>query len=128
MAVRLSEQSGKQNQHKENFSYLVKRLMGKQMLTQRELARQSRLAETTISRIIRNSNDKGGPYQPTDAVVMAVSLAFKLDRAGWERLLFAAFPEREVWFKCLDKRLGVYEADSQLYDQGLPLLGKSKKE
>lgn len=102
--------------------------MGERMYSQRDLARRSRISEPTISRIVRNSNDKGGPYEPTDAVVMAISLAFGLDRARWESLLFAAFPERKIWFECLDKRLGAYEADSQLYDQGLPLLGKSKKE
>lgn len=92
------------------------------------LAEKSNLSKTTISRIQRNSNDKGGPYNPTDNVVMAIAMAFRIGKSGWLKLLFAAFPDREIWLDSLKEGRDVIETNELLFEKGYPLLGNSKTE
>jgi len=110
------------------FSSIVKHHLQKRGWTAAYLAQKSNLSKTTISRILRNKNDKGSSYLPTDGVVMAISLALKLSRNEWEELMLAAFPERMVWFDALDRHDSVAETNVRLYEQGLPLLGNVKDE
>lgn len=117
---------GLENTH--TLSTLVQQKLKDLGWTAAYLARQSNLSKTTISRIIRNSNDKGSSYLPTPSVVAALALAFGMDRNGWELLMNAAFPERVIWLSSLDSHANVMETNERLYDAGLPLLGYAKTE
>jgi len=108
---------------RKSFSAWVIDKMGDLQMSQADLVKSSLLSKTTVSRIIRNSNDKGLSYQPTLKVVMAISLGLGLDRSEANDLLFSAFPEVEVWGELLDERLNITRANIILYELGLPLLG-----
>lgn len=113
---------------KENFSRLVNELMKAKKWQASDLVCKSRLSKSTVSHILNNtaSRKKDGktvPYRATDRVVTAIAIAFELDKAGWERLMDAAFPERRVWFKALEDHLDIYDANALLDENGLPLLG-----
>jgi len=114
--------------YKETFSELVNQLLTEKGWRASFLARESGLSKTTISRMLRDDNDKKSTYQPTEKIVIAVALAFKLDRAGYERLLNAAFPERAYWLTALDTHMSVNDLNQQLYEVGLPLLENTKAE
>ena len=93
-------------------------------LTQADLAIRSGLTKTTISRICRNSNDKGGGYTPTEPTIVALSIGFRLSSAeSKKQLLYAAFPERAHWDGFLDNHLTIYEANIFLEEKKHPLLG-----
>lgn len=113
------------NEH-ETFSELVKKLLEEHNLKAVELAAKSNLSKTTISRILRDSNDKGKAYRPTESIVTAIAIALKVGRGGWERLMDAAFPERLICFEVLDCGGSVYDANARLDEAGLPLLGNPK--
>lgn len=95
---------------------------------QSDLVNESYLSKTTVSRICRNSNDKGGTYLPTLPVVMAVCIGLKLTWVQAEELIFAAFPEMELWRSFLDNHLTIDQANEILDYYGLPLLGNIKEE
>ena len=98
--------------------------MKEKAMSQTKLAFRSGLSKTTISRIVRNSNDKGGSYTPTEPIIMALSIALGLTSAESKKQLFyAAFPERALWDDFLDRHLNLYQANEILYDNGLPTLG-----
>ena len=120
-----TEQSPDDNR---NFSELVNDLMKKKGWSAKYLAERSNLSKTTISRIQRNSNDKGQTYSPTANIVTAIAVAFGVGRNGWEQLMFAAFPETKVWFKALDCHYSIDKTNELLFDDGCPLLGNSKSE
>lgn len=110
------------------FSDAVKWLMKEKRMTQADLVARSCLSKTTISRICRNSNDKGGIYTPTEPVIMAVSIAFQLtSMESRTQLLYAAFPERAYWDKFLDNHFNINQVNEILYDNGLPLLGNMEE-
>ena len=92
------------------------------------MAKESNLSKTTVSRILRNSNDKGNTYRPTTNIVMAVCLTFKLDMTECEKLMQAAFPEVVLWREGIEKHLSVHDVNEKLYEQGLPLLGNANDE
>ena len=96
-------------------------------MDQKDLAAKSCLTETTISRILRNSNDKGADYRPTEQVVAAISLSFELGTEGYEILRRAAFPQVAIWQKALEDYKTVAEANEDLLKKGLPLLGSTIK-
>ena len=58
------------------FSQCVKHLLQEKVMDQKDLAAKSCLSEATISRILRNWNDKGATYRPTEEVIVAISLSF----------------------------------------------------
>lgn len=120
MALNQPEQSPDDGK---SLSSLVNEMLLQKGWTQSDLARKSCLSKATVSRIVRDSNDKGETYRPKADVVMAISLAFELDRAGWERLHLAAFPEQRYWFIALDKHQNIFELNEQLHDHKLPLVG-----
>ena len=112
----------------ESFSDAVTRLMNKKGMTQAELAKRSGLSKLTVSRICRNSNDKGGFYTATETVIMALSIGFQLSsEESKKELLHAAFPERAFWNDFLDNHFDIHKTNEILYDNGLPLLGKSEE-
>lgn len=112
----------------ETFSSLVRALLRGKGWTAATLARESNLSKTTVSRILRNSNDKGNTYRPTTNIVMAVCLTFKLDMTECEKLMQAAFPEVVLWREGIEKHLSVHDVNEKLYEQGLPLLGNANDE
>ncbi len=112
----------------ETFSTLVKDLLRERGWSAAFLARESNLSKTTVSRILRDSNDKGSTYQPTANIVTAVCLAFKLDIAGWEKMMMAAFPQMAVWREGFQEHLSVHDVNCRLYEEGLPLLGNANDE
>ena len=116
----------KQNPDK-TFRQCVKRLMQEKVMDQKDLAAKSCLTETTISRILRNSNDKGADYRPTEQVVAAISLSFELGTEGYEILRRAAFPQVAIWQKALEDYKTVAGANEDLLKNGLPLLGSTIK-
>lgn len=92
-------------------------------LSQIELADLSNLSRTTISRICRNSNDKGGLYQPKNlSIVVAVCIGLKLDKAESQELCFIAFPELRIWAYCIEHRLNIAATNIELDNSNLPLL------
>ena len=111
-----------------SFSELVKELMQNKEMTAADLSRASGLSKTTISRVLRDTNDKGQTYRPTDGIVAAIGLAFGQGLDGWEKLLFAAFPERIIWRDAFINQRSVDETNDLLYDAGLSLLGNSELE
>lgn len=112
----------------ETFSNLVRGLLQEKGWNAAFLAKESNLSKTTVSRILRDSNDKGRTYQPTANIVTAVCLAFKLDTAGWDKLLLAAFPQMAIWREGFQEHLSVHDVNCRLYEQGLPLLGNANDE
>lgn len=96
--------------------------------TQADLVRRSHLSKTTISRILRDDNDKGRTYQPKESVVVTLSLALELGIEEASTLYFTAFPERIFWPIFIDKKFSVSEANEVLYEYGLPLLDNAKEE
>lgn len=111
-----------------SFSDAVKHYMKIKKMTQSNLVTSSRLSKTTISRIYRNTNDKGREYSSTVSVVMAVSLGLRLNREQSEILLFAAFPEMSFWGEFVDKHLSVDDANDILYEHGANELGNIKED
>ena len=97
-------------------------------ITQAELTRKSGLSKTTVSRICRNSNDKGSSYLPTLPIIMSISVGLQLTRAQASALLFSAFPEMALWGGFLDERMDIDQANEILHDAGLPLLGGANEE
>lgn len=94
MANNLPEQPHNTNKFY-GFSNAVIWYMKEKGMTQSELVESSRLSKTTISRIVRNNNDKGSSYQPTPPVIMAVGIGLKLTYREYEELIYAAYPEME---------------------------------
>ena len=121
--IRLSNQPQNQNKNYKDFSTIVNEYLKVKRITQSDLIKLTLLSKTTISRVCRNSNDKGATYIPTFSVVMAISIGLKLTRAETEQLFFAAFPEMELLGYFLDKKMDIDQANEILYDNGLPLLG-----
>ena len=98
-------------------------------ISQAELVKRSRLPKTTVSRIIRNTNDKGSKYTPSDPIIAAISVALRLTNTeSTEQLVYAAFPERAYWKDILDKHLSVDDANYILDENKLPLLGHITEE
>lgn len=112
----------------ETFSTLVKGLLREKGWNAALLAEESNLSKTTVSRMLRDSNDKGSTYQPTANIVIAVCLALKLDEAEWEKMILAAFPQMAIWREGLQEHLSVHDVNCRLYEQGLPLLGNANDE
>jgi len=106
-----------------SFSDVVKEYMGSRGYTNARLVEISNLSKTTISRVCRNSNDKGSSYIPTLHIVMAIGIGLKLNHEETKRLLFSAFPEMALWSDIIDRRLNIHDANEVLYENGFPLLG-----
>lgn len=111
-----------------SFSDTVMRYLKIKGMTQSDLVKTSRLPKTTVSRICRNTNDKGSSYMPDLHTAMSVSLGLSLSPDEAEKLFFSAFPEMSFMRRFLDERLAVQQANEILYDNGLPLLGNIKEE
>lgn len=110
-----------------SLSDWVNKKMSETGINQTALIRSSQLPKTTISRICRNSNDKGSSYQATLPVVWALSIGLKLTRAEATEMLFSAFPEMELWGKFLDERLSIYDVNYILDETGLTLWGNPEE-
>ena len=110
-----------------SFSDTVKHYLEVKGMSRSDFKKASALPKTTVSRIWRNTNDKGSSYMPDLHCVMAISIGLKLTREEAEELLFSAFPEMAVWGRFLDKRLSIDQVNEILYDNGLPLLGNGEE-
>ena len=92
-------------------------------MTWAELARRSNLSKATTTRIKKNTDHRGHPFQPTYNVVLKVSIGLGIGIKGYLRLFEAAFPqsrELETLLKCGN----VTKAEIYLAEKGLPLLGE----
>ncbi len=96
-------------------------------MDQKDLAAKSCLSEATISRILRDRNDKGATYHPTEEVIAAISLSFELGTEGYEILRRAAFSQVAIWQEALEDYKTVAEANEDLQKKRLPLLGSTIK-
>ncbi|MBS6554455.1 MAG: helix-turn-helix transcriptional regulator, partial [Clostridium sp.] len=92
----INPQNNNYNKEVNSFSDSVKKYLKIKKMTQADLIRKSMLTRTTVSRICRNSNDKGSTYQPTDRIVMSVCVALGLDSKETKELFNLAFP----YLKC----------------------------
>lgn len=110
------------------FSDAVNRYLKTKRMTQADLIRKSQLTRTTVSRICRNSNDKGSSYQPTDRVVMSICVAFGLNHTEAKEMFALAFPYLPCWNEIIEKRMDIFQANAILDEQGLPLLGSQTEE
>ena len=88
-----------------------------------DLAEASNLPTVTISRIVRNSNDRGGPFYLTEEIIAAIAVAFEKGEDGWRTLSDAAFPERKLWMEALRSKDNIIQLNIRLCDNGLPQLG-----
>lgn len=110
------------------FSDAVNRYLKTKRVTQADLIRKSQLTRTTVSRICRNSNDKGSSYQPTDRVVMSICVALELNHTETAEMFALAFPYFPYWHEIIEKRMDIFQANALLDEQGLPLLGSQTEE
>ncbi|MCI9414530.1 MAG: helix-turn-helix transcriptional regulator [Clostridiales bacterium] len=127
MASKLPSRPLSNNNLDRNFSDSVKRYLKMKGMTQSDLAKKSLLTKTTISRICRNSNDKGSSYIPTQRTVISVSLGLGLTLDEAKELSYDAFPERMLYVCFLEKSMTVLQANEILYEKGLPLLGNTEE-
>lgn len=130
LAIPPAQSSIKNQPSRETFSEVVNRLLANQtngIKNAAELALQSNLSKVTISRICRNSNDKGASYRPTPSVVIAICVAFSLDSAATKKLFDTVFPEQPLWRLILDQHMNIVQANEFLYDNNCPLLGNAKE-
>ena len=88
-----------------------------------DLADAANLPTVTISRIMRNSNDRGGPFYLTEEIIAAIAVAFEKGEDGWRTLSDAAFPERRLWIEALRSKDNIIKLNMRLCDNGLPQLG-----
>ena len=110
--------------HIENLSEAVKRLLKEKRMKQSELAKKSGLSKYVISRIVNNTNGRGGEYKPSDNVIMMLAVGFQLSSVeATEQLFYAAYPEKEFWPLFLDKGMNIIDINTMLYDNELPMLG-----
>ena len=109
------------------FSEGVKYYLKVKNMTQAELSRASLLSKTIISRICRDSNDKGSYYTPALDCFMAVSIGLKLTPAEAKELFIATFPELALFDGFLDQRLTIDQVNERLYDKGLRILGSAEE-
>ncbi len=91
-----------------------------------ELAIMSGISKATISRALRNTDDKGATYRPTEQMVVAISIAFKLEAEGYDALRRVALPEVVTWYEALDDRKTVMDTNMLLDSRKQPLLGFKK--
>lgn len=112
----------------DDFTHAVLWRMNEKNLTQADLVKLSALSKTTISNILRNTNNKGKKYRPTPEVVMAISIGLNLSNDEYLELLYLAYPQMEHMEELLEKQFSIGEANIVLYDKGLPLLGNIKKD
>lgn len=110
------------------FANYVKEHLAKNGWTQKDLAEAANLSESMVCRMLRDNNGRGSPFRLTDELVTTVALALKLGRAGWEELLYLAFPERRLWLEAIDRRENVISLNCRLYENGLPTLGMNNPE
>ena len=110
------------------FSQCVRHLLKENGMTAAKLARESRLSKTTISRALRDSDDRGATYRPNEKMVIAISIALKLGLDGYEALREIAFPELIVMENGLKEKKSVDEVNDELYELGLPLLANTDDE
>lgn len=123
MALKQPEQSPGYRHKELTFAELVKEYLSKRGWTQKELAEAANMSTTMVNHILKNSNGRGGPFKLTETMVTQLALAFKIGRAGRDKLLCAAFPERALWLEALDSRESVISLNCRLYENGLPMLG-----
>ena len=103
--------------------------MKEKKITQAELVVKSGLSRTTVSRIYRNSNDKGSTYQADSLeIINAVCIGLGVyEKELKERIFFAAFPQFVAWKQIDEEKMNIFEANEYLDDLGLPLLEAKRK-
>ena len=121
MADSLPEQPENISENKSywSFSECVNAHLKSKRKSRADLERLTGLSKARISRIVRNSNDRGSTYAPDIYDVMAISIGLKMNREEKEELFLAAFPEMKYWDEILDNGMDIDEADEVLYRQGL---------
>jgi len=77
--------------------------------------------------MLRNSNDKGSTYLPSEKVIVTIGVGLGLTKAEKDELIFAAFPEKKIYEIIFNERLTLDQANELLYESGLPLLGNIKE-
>ncbi len=75
------------------FSVFVKGIMTVKGIRQSDLMASSLLSRTTISRICRNSNDKGSNYVPTLPIITSISVGLRLAERKQQNCSFVPFPK-----------------------------------
>lgn len=101
----------------------MKELLKSRNWKYKDLAAASNQSETTISRMINNTNGRGGPFKLTDDLVYAIALGLGLGVDGWHQLSAIAFPQRALWQDALACGSTVVALNCDLYARGLPTLG-----
>ena len=92
-------------------------------MTQADLMAKGNLSKTTVSRICRNKNDKGGSYTPTRRMVITICVALRLNKSEKDELMKIAFPEEELWDEIIDKRMDIFDANNLLIENNMTPLG-----
>lgn len=74
------------------FVRVVKKYMFEREWTQKDLAIAAEMSESMISRMFRNTNRRGGPFQLTPEMVMQFAMGLEKGWDGYKELAEAAFP------------------------------------
>ena len=90
------------------------------------LASESRLSKTTITRMVTGIDHLGRPYCASLNQILALILAFKLNDDEIKELFLAAAPQISICLEARDNKLSVDKVDDRLYNEGLPILSKTK--
>lgn len=106
-----------------SFSDAVIYYMKEKGYSQGELARLTYLSEMTVSRICRDTNGRGGRYEPTMQVVEALWIGLQLGPEEAKDLLLRAFPELPLFREILTQKMDIGCANDLLADHGFPCLG-----
>ncbi len=118
----LRVQSEDHHNNLERFSKEVRRLMKKKGVKPSDLVNRGHFTRTTISRLCRNSNDKGGDYPLSLQDITNLKTALKLTSDEAFDLLFIAFPDVKFNITVIKENMDHMAANEYLYDNNSPLL------
>jgi len=99
-----------------NFSDGVKKLLKIKRMKQIDLEAVTNLSLTTISRICRNTNGRGGEYKADTDDFKEVCLGLELTHEEKDKLFKVTFPEIEFLDYFIDKRMSAASANLYIID------------
>lgn len=65
-------------------------------------------------------------YRPERNTIIAIILALGLTEGEGKELFYTAYPEEALWKEAVKNGLTLQETDELLYNNGLPLLRRTK--
>jgi len=123
LGITFSDSPNKNNKYGNKRFYTlsdcVKYHMKEKGLKQSDIVNSSGLTKATVSRICRNSNDKGEEYTTKDlALLIPLAIALGLTPEEKEELFVAAVPELEFLDMFLEKKYTLKKCNDSMHDYG----------